>query len=44
VQNETWFIGTDPVHNQTQTDMKVALRVGNASTLNVYTVGFATGE
>jgi len=38
-----WFNSVGPETPQ-QTAMKTSLRVGNASTLNLYTVGFTTGE
>ncbi|KAG8765787.1 hypothetical protein FRC16_007853, partial [Serendipita sp. 398] len=40
--NDTWFIGADPVYKTIQNEMKAALRIGDASTLNIYTVGFGT--
>ncbi|KIY62755.1 zincin [Cylindrobasidium torrendii FP15055 ss-10] len=39
VQNEDWFLHVGP-DESSQTEMKEALRVGDAATLNVYTVNF----
>ncbi|KAG8815916.1 hypothetical protein FRC17_000538 [Serendipita sp. 399] len=41
--NADWFSGVGP-DEQSQTDMKTKLRVGDAATLNVYTVGFEAGS
>jgi len=42
-QNATWFNRVAP-DSPEQTAMKNALRVGPASALNLYTVGFTTGD
>ncbi|KAJ7232728.1 Metalloprotease [Mycena rebaudengoi] len=41
--NATWFNSVSDV-SPLQTDMKVALRTGGAADLNVYTVGFKSGD
>lgn len=41
-ENVTWFIGADPVARKVQDEMKASLRVGNASVLNIYSVGFGS--
>ncbi|KAJ3565805.1 hypothetical protein NP233_g7406 [Leucocoprinus birnbaumii] len=41
--NSDWFNNVGPDGSE-QTDMKAALRVGGADTLNVYTVGFTSGS
>jgi hypothetical protein len=41
--NIDWFEGAGPDTPQ-QTEMKTALRVGNASALNLYSVGFKSGD
>jgi len=42
-RNADWFNGVGP-DESSQTDMKTQLREGDASTLNIYTVGFASGS
>ncbi|KAG8903469.1 hypothetical protein FRB99_003247 [Tulasnella sp. 403] len=42
ITNATWFNELGP-ETDVQTQAKEALRVGDAATLNVYTVGFASG-
>lgn len=42
--NETWFTSANPFTPATQTEMKAKLRQGGAADLNVYTVGFETGD
>ncbi|KAF8918894.1 hypothetical protein CPB85DRAFT_1373575 [Mucidula mucida] len=43
VENADWFSNVGP-DESTQTDMKEQLRTGEASDLNVYTVGFESGS
>ncbi len=41
--NADWFSNVGP-SAKAQTDMKTSLREGDAATLNIYTVGFETGD
>jgi hypothetical protein len=41
--NAGWFSGVGP-ETTTQTEMKSSLREGDAATLNIYTVGFESGD
>ncbi|PPQ80401.1 hypothetical protein CVT25_001714 [Psilocybe cyanescens] len=43
IQNEDWFLRVAPNSTQ-ELEMKTAYRQGNASTLNVYTVGLMEGD
>ncbi|KAI0296333.1 hypothetical protein B0F90DRAFT_1820010 [Multifurca ochricompacta] len=42
-ENTEWFDNASP-GTQQQTDMKQALRLGGVADLNIYTVGFTSGE
>ncbi|KAJ7600889.1 hypothetical protein C8J56DRAFT_911535 [Mycena floridula] len=43
-RNENWFLKAGPDGEEEQTQMKTALRTGEAFDLNVYTVGFNEGS